>query len=202
MKNFITIAILALIAYSFYSLGKKKGAGDTKTNIVQNVDMVKLIAELAALDVTGSMNIKISNKGDENGAWAKFKNYFTENTLQVNVPYEAKFGVDMSNQKMNIDTKDSTVTIYLPPCKMLSLQLKMDRLETMTQTGIFINASMSDLVNAQKKLYAEALIKIENDPAYLKLAEDHIEDIFKNYYTPLGYKVNCVFNRKAVPQLK
>ena len=193
MKNSVVIVLVLLIAFSFYLLGKKNGASNTKISLVENVEMIKQIAELAALDVTGNVKLKISNKEDIDGTWGKFKNYFTENTLLVTLPYEAKFGIDMSNQKMNIDTKAATVVIRLPHSKLLSLQLKMDRMETMSQTGIFTNASMDDLVNAQKKLYAQALLNIENNAEYIKMAEKHIAEILSNYYKPLGFTVTCIF---------
>jgi hypothetical protein len=195
MKNTgIIIFLVLLVAGAFYFLGKKNGSTNAKVTMVENVEMIKQIAELAALDVTG--NLKVSNKVDENGVWSKFKNYFAENTLQVNLPYEAKYGVDMSNQRMSIDTKAATVNISLPNCKLMSLQLKMDKMETMTQTGLFASASMDDLVKAQKQLYAQALQQLENDQKFLKLSEEHIATILTNYYKPLGYKVNCIFEER------
>jgi Protein of unknown function (DUF4230) len=204
MKNSgLIIFLVLLVAVSFYFLGKKNGSADAKVTMVENVEMIKQIAELAALDVTGNVNVKVSNKADVNGVWSKFKNYFAENTLQVNLPYEAKYGVDMSNQNMSIDTKAATVNISLPNCKLMSLQLKMDKMETMTQTGLFASATMDDLVKAQKQLYTQALQQLENDPKFLKLSEEHIATILTNYYKPLGYKVNCVFGeRKSIAPLQ
>ena len=203
MKNSVVVVLVLLIAFSFYFLGKKNGASNTKISLVENVEMIKQIAELGALDVTGNVKLKISNREDNDGTLAKFKNYFSENTLLVTLPYEAKFGVDMSNQKLNINTKASTVVITLPHCKLLSLQLKMDRMETMSQTGLFTSATMDDLVKAQKKLYAQALINIENNPAYIKMAEKHITEILSNYYKPLGYSVSCIFiNNSLINNLK
>ena len=78
------------------------------------------------------------------------------------------------------------------------MQLKLDKMETMTQTGMFASASMDDLVKAQKQLYAQALNQLEIDPKNIKLAEEHINNILTNYYNPLGYKVNCVFEETAI----
>jgi Protein of unknown function (DUF4230) len=195
MKNTsLLIFLVLLVAGAFYLLGKKSGNNDQVISMVENVEMVKQIAELSALTVSGNVNLKVSNKGEEDGTWAKFKNYFAENTLQVNLPYDVKYGVDMSSQKLVIDTKAQNVTITLPHCKLMSLQVKMDKMETMTQTGLFASASMGDLVKAQKQLYTQALLKLENDANYIKLAEQHIVDILNNYYKPLGFKVNCIFN--------
>ena len=198
MRNSVSIVMVLLVALAFYFLGKKSGASNTKISMVENVEMIKQIAELGALDVTGNVKLKISNKEDSDGTLAKFKNYFSENTLLVTLPYEAKFGVDMSNQKLNINTKASTVVVTLPHCKLLSLQLKMDKMETMSQTGLFMSATMDDLVKAQKKLYAQALVNIEQNPQYIKMAEKHITEILSNYYKPLGYSVSCIFENNSL----
>jgi len=198
MRNSVSIVMVLLVALAFYFLGKKNGASNTKISLVENVEMIKQIAELGALDVTGNVKLKISNKEDNDGTLAKFKNYFSENTLLVTLPYEAKFGVDMNNQKLNINTKAFTVVITLPHCKLLSLQLKMDRMETMSQTGLFMSATMDDLVKAQKKLYAQALVNIEQNPQYIKMAEKHITEILSNYYKPLGYSVSCIFENNSL----
>jgi Protein of unknown function (DUF4230) len=192
-QNGLMIFLVLMLSLSFYFLGRKNGKSEASTTIVQNVEIVKQIAELGALQVSATSNIKISNKGDEKGVWDKFKNYFAENTLQVNVPYDAKYGVDLSNQNVKVDTKKSTMIIYLPHCKLISMQLKLDKMETMAQTGVFASATMSDLVNAQKQLYAQVLTGLENNPSNIKLAEQHIAEIFTNYYKPLGYGVECVF---------
>ena len=194
MKNsFVILILVAAVALAFYFLGKKNGAGQTKTDIVQNVAIVKEIAQLASLEVSGNTKIKISNKGENTVFWDKVKNYFAETTLQVSVPYEAKYGVDMRNQEMDVDTKAGTATIYLPAVKMLSMQLRLDKMESMQQTGIFSSVSIDAFVKAQKEMYAAANTTLENNAAYIKLAQDNIRNTLSRYYEPLGYKVNIVF---------
>lgn len=198
MKNgFVIIVLVAAVAVAFYFLGKKNGAGQTRTDIVQNVALVKEIAQLSSLEVDGTTNIKISNKGENSNLWNKLKNYLAENTLQVSVPYEAKYGVDMHNQQMNIDTKAGVATIYLPPVKMLSMQLRLDKMETMQQTGIFSSVSIEAFVKAQQEMYAAANTTLETNSAYIKLAEDNIRNTLNKYYEPMGYKINVVFGKTS-----
>jgi hypothetical protein len=199
MKNIgLTIFLVLLGAAAFYFLGKKNGSNQTKTAIVQNTGIIKQIAELGALEVNGTTNIKVSNKGDNTGLWEKFKNYFAENTLQVVIPYQAKYGVDMNNQKMTINTKDSTVIIYLPQCKLLSLQLQLDKVDAISQTGIFNTITLQQYIEVQKQLYQECNNALINNTTNLKLAEDNIKFILQKYYAPLQLKVQCVFGQ-AVP---
>ncbi len=194
MKNGLVVVILVIaVALAFYLLGKKNGAGQTKTDIIQNVEIVKQIAQLSSLEVNGTTKITVTNKGDNAGFWNKVKNYFAENTLQVTVPYEAKYGVDMSNQKIEIDKKAQTVTLQLPPVKLLSMQLRLDKMDNMQQTGLFSTITVDAFVKAQKDMYAAANATLVNNAAYIKLAQENINNTLNRYYAPLGYKVNIVF---------
>ncbi len=200
-SNFVVIFLVLLVAAAFYFLGKKSGSNQAKTDIIQNVSLVKEIAELAALQVNGTVNIKVSNKGENAGAWDRLKNYFTENTLQVTVPFEAKYGVDMGNKDMKVDTKAGIVTLYLPPARLLTMQLRLDKMQSMQQAGIFNTVTVEDLVKAQKQLYGTANASLEGNAAYIKLAEDNIRNTLNKYYAPLGYKVICVFEKnEAIKQ--
>jgi hypothetical protein len=199
-NNFVTIFLILLVATGFYFLGKKNGAGQTKTSVVQNVALVKEIAQLASLQVNGVANIKVTNRDSGDGVWNKFKNYLTENTLQVSLPYEAKYGVDMMNRKVNIDTKAGIATIYLPPVHLLSMQLRVDKLESMNQTGLLNTTTINDFVKAQKQLYGTVSGTLENNTAFIKLAETNITNTLGKYYSPLGYKVRCIFGDQTVPK--
>lgn len=197
MKNFFLIAFLVLvIATAFYFLGKKNGSGQTKTDIIQNTELVKQIAELGALEVNGTTNITVSNRGSNAGVWEKFKNYFAENTLQVAIPYQAKYGVDINNRKMAINTKDSTVTIYLPQCKLLSLQLQLDKVNAVGKTGMFNTITLEQYIAVQKQLYQECNNQLQNNTANIKLAQGNIQLILQKYYEPLQLKVQCVFGEE------
>ncbi|MEO6539115.1 MAG: DUF4230 domain-containing protein [Ferruginibacter sp.] len=195
-NNGVIIFLALLVAFAFYFLGKKNGSNQTKIDIVNNVAVIKEIAELGALSVSGSTNLKLTNKGDNDGLWAKFKNYFGENTLQLSIPFEAKYGVDVGNQKTKIDTKAGTVIIYLPKTKLLTLQLKLDKVEAISKTGVLYTVTIDEYIKAQKQLYEEALRVLEKNPNYQKLAEEHIKFILDKYYSPLDLKVQCVFGER------
>jgi hypothetical protein len=196
-NNTVTIFLVLMVAVAFYFLGKSNGAGKTKTSVVQNVALVKEIAQLASLQVNGVANIKMSNRDSGDGAWNKFKNFFTENTLQVSLPYEAKYGVDISSHQLSVDTKAGIATIYLPACKLMSMQLRVDKLESMNQTGLLNTTTIGEFVKAQKQLYATVSGTLENNQEYIKLAENNITHTLEKYYSPLGYKVKCVFGKNG-----
>ncbi len=194
MKNsFLLLFLILLCIIAFYFLGKKNGSNNIKTDIVQNVALIKEIAELGALEVSGFTKLKSSNLEPESGVISRLKNYFGENTLNISIPFEAKYGVDMSDQKLIINTKDSTAIIYLPDCKLLSLQLRLDKAEAMSKTGVFRNATIEEYLAAQKNLYVNVNTTLQNNESYKKMARNHISFILQKYYAPLGYKVDCRF---------
>lgn len=199
MKNntLVIVILVLLLSVAVYFLGKKNGSNDTQIKIVQNIEMVKQIAELSALSVTGTTSVKVTNASDNRAMWDKFKNYFAENTLLVTVPFEAKYGVDLSQQKLSIDANEKTATVYLPKCNLLSLQLRLDQLETMNKTGLFANTTLNDLAIAQKQLYEQAVSNMTNNAQHITEAELHIQQVLAKYYEPLGFKVQCIFDNKA-----
>ncbi len=200
MKNTgIIIFLVALVAFAFYFLGKKNGSNNTNVSVVQNVALITEIAELGALSVQGSTNLKSTNVQNAGSFFEKFKNYFAESTLNINIPFTAKYGVDMSNKKVQIDTRDSIVNIYLPTSKLLSLQLKLDEVNAINKTGLFRSMSVDEYVESQKQLYQSVSSNLTNNAEYKKLAENHIQFILQKYYEPLGYKVNCIFSDEVKP---
>ena len=194
MKQYgLIIFLVLLLSAAFYFLGKKDGSNEVKTDIVQNITLIKQIAELGALQVDGISNIKVSNKGDNAGLWEKFKNYFAENTLHISIPYQAKYGVDLNDLKMSISTKDSIVRIYLPQCKLLSLQLLLDKVNAVGQTGVFNTVTLDQYIGVQKQLYNECNNQLVADAKNLQMAEANIRSILQKYYDPMNLKVECSF---------
>ena len=191
----IIIILLVALCAAMYFLGKRNGTTEIKATILNNTQLVKQIAELSSLEVTGSTTTKISNATGDGGVWDNMKNYFAENTLQVTIPYIAKYGVDVSKGNVSLNKTDSSIVIHLPLCKMLSLQLQLDKLEAMNQTGLFAHTTINDMKLAEQQLYNAANNQLGNNAALLEKARQHISNIFSDYYTPLGYKVVCTFTQ-------
>ena len=197
MKQFALIVFLVLmVAFAFYFLGKKNGSSDLTTDIVNNTTLIKQIAELSALEVNGISNIKVSNKGDNKGLWDKFKNYLAENTLYIAIPYQAKYGVDMKNLQININTIDSIVNIDFPSCKLLSLQLQLDKINAIGQTGVFNTIALEQYINVQKQLYEASYTELNNNKRNQQMAEENIKAILLKYYAPMHLKVSCNFGKQ------
>lgn len=192
-----TLVIILLIALcgAMYFLGKRNGTTEIKSTVINNQQLVTQIAELSALEVSGSTSVKLSNAGDNGSWWESFKDYLAENTLQVAVPYHAKYGVDMQHGKVNISENDTAVVLNFPSVKMLSFQLELDKLETMNQTGLFSRTTIADMKRAEQQLYVSAKQQLQGSNMYLEKAKQHIAEIFTNYYKPLGYKVICNFTQ-------
>jgi uncharacterized protein DUF4230 len=193
MKTRFLIVVSILLLIAVYFLGKKNGTTETRETFIENVATIKQIAELAALEVKGTTTITLSNASQDSGWWTGLRNYLVENTLQVTVPYTAKFGVDIAQGNCNVAIKDSTVQIGLPACKLLSLQLRLDELETMNHTGVFASTTIQDLANAEKAMYQQVLQQLSSDTSMINQSQKHTQDIFNTIYAPAGYHVVCNF---------
>lgn len=196
MKSSTLIIILLLaLCGAMYFLGKRNGTTEIKSTVINNQQLVTQIAELSSLEVSGTTSVTLSNAGDNSSWWENLKDYLAENTLQVTVPYHAKFGVDIKDGKVAIEQSDTAIVLNFPALKMLSFQLDLDKLETMNQTGLFSRTSIADMKRAQQQLYVSAKGQLENNAGYKAKAKQHIAEIFTSYYKPLGYKVICTFSQ-------
>ncbi|MEO7446072.1 MAG: DUF4230 domain-containing protein [Ferruginibacter sp.] len=196
-KNFIFIFLVLSIGLLAYMLGRKNGSNQVTASVVQNINLVQQIAELSAVSVSGTTTVKLTNKSSSPGAFSRLKDYLVENTLTATLPYEAKFGVDIKNKNIKSDTKGKTITLFLPDCKLLSLQLSLDKMETMNQTGIFASTTIADLGRAQKEMYSQVTKTLSGNVEYRKMARLQITNILRSYYEPLGYNLTCVFDDNA-----
>lgn len=192
-KNKLIFLLIASLLVAVYFLRRKSGTTEIKQTVINNVELVKQIAELSSLEVTGHTSVKLTNLSDRGSWWNKVKDYLTENTLQVTIPYEAKYGIDLNDKQITTKVTDTIIEINLPKCKLLSLQLLLNKLETMNQTGLLASTSIQDLAQAEQQLYNEAMAKLSNDNSLIQQAQQHIKTIFAKYYKPLGMVVDCKF---------
>ena len=196
MKSSTLIIILLLaLCGAMYFFGKRNGTTEIQSTVINNQQLVQQIAELSALEVSGTTSVKLSNAGEKSSWWEGVKNFLAENTFQLTVPYKCKYGVDMSKGQVVISQNDTAVLLTFPAIQMLSLQLELDKIETMNQTGLFSHTTVEDMKRAEQQMYIAARQQLSGNTAYIAKATSHITDIFTQYYKPLGFKVICTFGQ-------
>lgn len=194
MKKIVTWAVVILFIIGIFMLGRCTGnRGSVNEKAVNNVLLIREIAELASMEVQGNATFKQSNISNS-GEWSdNLKRVFAENTAWVSVPYTAKYGVDTDSTNFRLTVSDKTVTIDLPQPKLLSFELRMNRMETSSRKGWFTFSDDETYTEVQKKLYDTQRSMLEENVMYQKQSMDKIIAIMRNYYTPLGYEVKVRF---------
>ncbi|MGE7774656.1 DUF4230 domain-containing protein [Chitinophaga sp. NPDC101104] len=194
MKKILTWAVIILFIIGIFLLGRCSGSGSTvNEKAVNNVLLIREIAELASLEVQGNASFKQSNV-ENSGEWSdNLKRVFAENTAWVSVPYTAKYGVDTDSTNFNLTVSGKTVTIQLPPPKLLSFELRMNQMETSSRKGWFTFSNDETYTEVQKKLYDTNRSQLEENVMYQKQSMNKIIAILRNYYTPLGYELKVNF---------
>ncbi|WP_298710646.1 DUF4230 domain-containing protein [Chitinophaga sp.] len=199
MKKILTWAVIILFIIGIFMLGRCTGGKSTvNEKAVNNVLLIREIAELASLEVQGTATFKQSNVSNS-GEWSdNLKRVFTENTAWVSVPYIAKYGVDTDSTNFHLTVKDTTVFIRLPQPKLLSFELRMNRMETSSRKGWFTFSDDETYTEVQKKLYDTERSQMEENVMNQKQSMNKIIAILRNYYTPLGYDVKVEFTGSSM----
>ncbi|WP_143310160.1 DUF4230 domain-containing protein [Chitinophaga vietnamensis] len=184
MKKILYAVALIIIAIFIFWLGRFFGSKNVSQQVISNSTIVKEIAELASLDVEGSASIKRSNIGN-NGDWTdNLKKTFLENTIWVTVPYQAKYGVNIDDKHFKVDMSNKQIIVYLPAPKLLSYELKLDRMETANRKGLFLFQDDETYTDVQKKLYQTSRDQLEHNTVYIEKSKAKIRQMMAQYYAP------------------
>ena len=196
MKRFLRFIVVAALVILVFWLGKQYGSKNVNQSILSNSLIVKEIAELASLDVQGVASIKRSNI-ENDGSWtSNMKKAFMENTTWVSVPYEAKYGIDVSEKSFHVTVSDKLIVVKLPEPKLLSYELKVDKMETSNRKGWLLFQDDETYTDVQKKLYQTSREQLENNKLYQTQSKDKITKIIQQYYKPFlaDHQLEVVFD--------
>ncbi|MFT4092517.1 MAG: DUF4230 domain-containing protein [Niabella sp.] len=187
---FILIIVIGLLAYF---LGKKN-ASKTIDSVAMNSVLIQQIAELSTLEVNGNASIKSTNIVNDGSLTDSFKKLLMERTLNINVPYTAKYGVDLGRQHINIEAKNKQVYIVLPDPVLLSYELHLDKSDAISREGLLETNDLNGYNRIMQKLYAQSKGQLDNNQAYKQQSKEKIRKIIEDYYSPMGFKVDVTFN--------
>jgi len=184
MKRFLRFLILVGFALLLFWLGKQYGSKNVNQEILSNSMIVKNIAELASLEVQGNAMIKRSNV-ENDGSWmSNMKKAFVENTIWVTIPYVAKYGIDVDSQHFKLEVSDKKIVVSLPEPKLLSYELRVDKMETANKKGVLLFSDDETYTDVQKKLYKESRGQLEGNMLYRNQSKEKIVNMLKVYYKP------------------
>lgn len=194
-NSLFLILVLLLVGLLSYFLGKKSGSAPVE-NIILNNAFVKDISELSSIEVHGTATIKSTNLANDGSLQDELKKLFSEKTINISVPYVAKYGVKLEKQKIQIEEKNKVVTVRLPLPELLSYELRLDRIDAMTRKGLLLAADETAFQNVQKKLYAQSREQLVGNQIYIEQAKTNVSKIIQNYYAPMQLKVEIIFTEK------
>lgn len=201
--RYLIFVVLLLVSLSWltYYLGKQQGDVQV-TNIATNEMLIRDIAELAALEVQGNAEISESNIDDSEGILQNIKRAFVEKTIHISVPYVAKYGLQVDSSTMKIMVQDDrTLMIELPEAKLLSYEMRLDKLRQNSTQGWLQSEDHKSYNAVQQKLYKKSRTEAEYSAKNKALAQEKIIGILQNYYRPLGYKVSVQFGANDAVEL-
>ncbi|WP_153800538.1 DUF4230 domain-containing protein [Foetidibacter luteolus] len=204
MKRILFLLGFALIIVLVFWLGNRFGSKTVNEEILSNSLIVREISELASLEVQGTASIKRSNLENDGGWSDNLKKMFLENTVWVSVPYLAKYGVDVNEKNFKVTVSDKNILVQLPAPKLLSYELKIDRMETSNRKGLLLTQYDETYTAVQKKLYQTSRDQLTNNTHYLQQSQEKIRKIIAQYYQPFlkDHQLDVVFAEIKPGELK
>ena len=192
-STFILLLLLG-VGILAYFLGKKN-ASKSIENIVLNNVFVQQIAELSSLEVRGSTSVKSSNIANDGSLTDAIKKIFLEKTVNISIPYVAKYGVDLNKQKINIEEKNKQIFIVLPEPELLSYELVLDKGVANSIVGLLNASDEKSYSELMQKLYTQSREQLDRNSIYKEKTKEKIKKILTDYYAQLDLKVDITFSK-------
>ncbi|MFN8315357.1 MAG: DUF4230 domain-containing protein [Chitinophagales bacterium] len=193
ITTFILVLFFALLLFLTYHYAFNKGKSEGTESFVQNYEMIKDIAEVAALQVDGKTQYQFSNKQDESSWSGWLSNAVLEKTVRLDIPYTAKYGIDLNKDTFGITSMDTVIIVTLPEPMLLSLEMKLDKVQGFAKSGLLVTEDSENYLKAQKELYLKTRADLETNTSHKEKAKESLAAVFKKYMAPSGKKVIVKF---------
>ena len=201
MRYFLVIIFMAVLLFAGYQIGRIFTEKENQTRLIENYSLVKEIAELASIEVRGTTSFTSSNVANDGSITDEMKRLFFERTVKLNVPFTAKYGVDLGDSSLRIVKADSILKVYLPQPKLLSYEIHLDWLETNNQKGWLQFQHDETYTAFQKKMYTQSRGQLEGNNTYLQRSRDRVCTLIQKYFAPVNMHVLCVYEESRPPSM-
>ena len=176
MRTGLTIVIIALLIGIGFFVGNKWG-NRTVENYTNHTELVREIAELSTLEVSGMATLNQTNVSDGT-MWSSISNFLGEKTILLNIPYTAKYGCNMGDNGVKIRAlSNKKVEITLEKPKLLSYEMRLDQMRQFSKNGLLVLSQDNKFAGPQKKLYKETKLKLEANQKHIAKAKLKIEKV-------------------------
>ena len=201
LRHVLVILLLLLgIGFAAFYAGKQKGTVQV-TQIATNEVLIRQIAELSSLEVQGNASITESNVTND-GSWSDaLRKLFVENTIQITIPYIAKYGVRTDSNDVRVVQEEDIIHVYLPEPQLLSFEMRLDKASNSSKLGWMQSESNAAYNQVQKKLYQQTREQMVQSTKNTEQAKEKIIAILRQYYQPLQKGVEVHFGNKPGLQL-
>ena len=193
IRYFILFFLVLAALFIGYQTGSFFTNRNNSTQLIENYSFLRDIAELASLEVNGTTTLTSSNVNNDGSISDEMRRMFIEQTVRISAPYTAKYGVDLNDSSLRVERTDSLLKIYLPPAKLLSYEVYLNRMEASNRKGWFRFANDETYNVFQKKMYSQSRSQLEKNEVFLKRSQEKVCNVIQKYFAPLHMQTICVF---------
>lgn len=194
MKGNVIWALLIVGVFLGFLVGLWYFKTETKTEFINNPQSIKAIAELSTLEIESTAEYSESNLTENKSIWYDMRDYFTERTILLKLPYQAKFGIQLTEKEVKIKRENNTtVLIEIPKPTLLSFSPRLDRMNQYSKNGAFVFQKDNKFLDPLKKLYSETESKLKKDSNLIQQSEEKVIAVLKKIYQPLNVDIQIKF---------
>lgn len=145
---------------------------------------VKNIAQVSTYQVAKVVTYEWSNEAKVNDTYHRMMNSLFGKRLAISIPVVATYGIDIADNRFQIQTSGDTLLIYFPPPKLLQFEWQWDQKKAFSEKGLLVLNDNLQFEQLEKTAYQKYRKSFEKDSAYISQAKQVFQKKLRKFYEP------------------
>jgi hypothetical protein len=196
MKNILLFLIAFIILISVGAVAFFKGVDTVRDGLIANYPTVKNVVQGATTEFFDSLLVTRIAKTDNEELFNLLKGDSKGDTIEVAIPYYARYGVDLSVRNFRVFRDGQTVEVWLPDSKLIYCELNFARMRVNGESAASaIKGESFEALRA--KMYEGLLPVLQKDKANHKAAKKTVAKALMFYFMPYKFDLKLYIENVA-----
>jgi hypothetical protein len=196
MKKALVVILLLLVLAAVAAFSFFKGIDKVRDGLIANYPTVKNVIQGATTEFFDSLLTVRINSTENPELFAMLKGTGQGDSLELVIPYYARYGVDLSVRNFRVFRDGQTVEVWIPDSKLIYCELKFERLMVNGQSTV---ASGGNYPVLRQKMYELLLPLLEKNKANQKAAKKTVAKAVMFYFMPYKFDLKLYFDNAFYP---
>ena len=195
MKKILVFLIAVIILGTVGGLSYYKGVEKVRNGLVANYPTVKNLVQGATTEFFDSLLVTVITKKDNEELFNLLKGDSKSDSVELAMPYNARYGVDLSVRNFRLFRDGQAVELWLPDSKLMYAELKFEGMAVNGKSAVSI-INGTDYALLKRKMYEALIPVLEKSKANHKAAKLTVTKAAMFYFMPYKFDLKVYIDNE------